>query len=136
MPGIAGQVPIDAFDGSTDELAHFVKSLRVTRAEAPPAAVLEAAPEAAPAAPPEAPERATAPPAAASTDQPAPPATAEAPSTREPATTAPARTHTVQRGENLFRISRRYGVTVEALMRRNGVEDPTKLAIGQRLAIP
>ncbi len=43
--------------------------------------------------------------------------------------------HEVQAGETLFRIAKRYGVTVEALQRANGIEDPTTLRIGQLLMI-
>jgi len=43
--------------------------------------------------------------------------------------------HIVQRGENLSRISRRYGVTVSALMAANGL-NRTTIYVGERLAIP
>ncbi|RIA55204.1 heme peroxidase [Dichotomicrobium thermohalophilum] len=46
------------------------------------------------------------------------------------------RYHTVESGETLFRISKRYHVSVEALMRANGVSDPRELRVGQRLTIP
>jgi murein DD-endopeptidase MepM/ murein hydrolase activator NlpD len=42
----------------------------------------------------------------------------------------------VKRGENLFRISKRYGVSMNAVAGANGISDPTKLAVGQRLVIP
>jgi uncharacterized protein YkwD len=45
-------------------------------------------------------------------------------------------THTVQRGENLFRIALRYGVTVAALAAANGISDPTRIYVGQVLTIP
>ncbi len=44
--------------------------------------------------------------------------------------------HTVKSGETLFRISKRYDVSIEALMRANGINDPRRLRVGQRLAIP
>jgi len=44
--------------------------------------------------------------------------------------------HTVQRGENLFRIAQRYGVTVEALAQANGVTNPAFIYAGQQLTIP
>jgi len=47
-----------------------------------------------------------------------------------------ARTHTVQAGENLFRISLRYGVTMDALMRANGIFNPNLIYVGQVLRIP
>jgi murein DD-endopeptidase MepM/ murein hydrolase activator NlpD len=48
----------------------------------------------------------------------------------------PVATHVVRRGENLYRIALHYGVSVEALMRENGIRDPRTLEVGQRLVIP
>ena len=45
-------------------------------------------------------------------------------------------THTVQAGENLFRIALKYGVTVRALVELNGLYNPDQVVAGQRLAIP
>jgi LysM repeat protein len=45
-------------------------------------------------------------------------------------------THTVQAGENLFRIALRYGFTVEYLAAANGITDPTRIYAGQVLIIP
>lgn len=45
-------------------------------------------------------------------------------------------THTVQAGENLFRIALRYGYTVEYLASVNGITDPTHIYVGQVLSIP
>jgi cell wall-associated NlpC family hydrolase len=45
-------------------------------------------------------------------------------------------THTVRPGENLYRISLRYGVTVEAIARANGLTDPERIRAGQILTIP
>jgi LysM repeat protein len=44
--------------------------------------------------------------------------------------------HIVQPGQNLFRISLRYGTTVDALMAANGLSDPHRIYAGQRLVIP
>lgn len=44
--------------------------------------------------------------------------------------------HVVKRGENLYRISRHYGVDVASIRRANGINDVTQLQIGQRLRIP
>lgn len=44
--------------------------------------------------------------------------------------------HTVQSGENLYRISKRYGTTVEAIMAANGITDARSLKVGQVLLIP
>jgi lipoprotein-anchoring transpeptidase ErfK/SrfK len=47
-----------------------------------------------------------------------------------------AMTHVVAPGENLFRISLRYGLTVQALMWANGLSNPHLVYVGQRLVIP
>lgn len=44
--------------------------------------------------------------------------------------------HIVRRGETLFSIAQRYGSTVEAFARFNGVENPSRIYVGQRLWIP
>ena len=44
--------------------------------------------------------------------------------------------HVVQRGENLFRIALRYGVTVNALAAANGLSNTSRIYVGQRLTIP
>ncbi|MGD9030647.1 MAG: LysM peptidoglycan-binding domain-containing protein [Anaerolineae bacterium] len=44
--------------------------------------------------------------------------------------------HVVQRGDNLFRIGLRYGVTVDALVAANGLRNPNHVWVGQRLVIP
>jgi LysM repeat protein len=44
--------------------------------------------------------------------------------------------HTVQPGENLFRIALQYGLTAEQLAAANGITDPTKIFVGQVLVIP
>lgn len=44
--------------------------------------------------------------------------------------------HVVQRGENLFRIALRYETTVDELVDLNGLLDPTRIEIGQRLLVP
>ncbi len=44
--------------------------------------------------------------------------------------------HIVQRGETLFSIAQQYGSTVDALARANGLPDPSRIFVGQRLEIP
>ena len=44
-------------------------------------------------------------------------------------------THTVQVGETLASIARRYGTTPEAIMRANGLSSPT-IRVGQKLVVP
>lgn len=45
-------------------------------------------------------------------------------------------THTVQAGENLFRIALRYGVTMDAIADANGISDVRRIYSGQVLVIP
>ncbi len=44
--------------------------------------------------------------------------------------------HTVQPGENLYRIALDHGVTVRALVQANGLYNPDQIKAGQRLTIP
>jgi LysM repeat protein len=44
--------------------------------------------------------------------------------------------HIVQRGENLFRIALRYGVSLNALAQANGIVNTRRVYVGQRLVIP
>lgn len=44
--------------------------------------------------------------------------------------------HVVQRGETLLRIALRYGTTVQALASANGIANPNRIYVGQRLMIP
>lgn len=66
-------------------------------------------------------------------------------STVVPSTPLPTPTHTatptpviheVVRGDNLLAISYQYGVSLEALIKANEIENPRLLSIGQRLVIP
>jgi lipoprotein NlpD len=45
-------------------------------------------------------------------------------------------THILQPGENLYRLSRFYGVSVDAIVRANQIDDVTQLKVGQRIWIP
>lgn len=44
--------------------------------------------------------------------------------------------HTVESGQNLYRISRAYGVSEARIARANNIADPTKVRSGTRLFIP
>ncbi len=44
--------------------------------------------------------------------------------------------YTVQKGDNVYRIGRRFGVPAEVLVRVNQIGDVRELAVGQRLYIP
>ena len=56
--------------------------------------------------------------------------------TTEPAITGVPGKHVVQAGENLFRIALRYGTTVEAIAKANGITNATLIYVGQVLTIP
>lgn len=45
-------------------------------------------------------------------------------------------THTVQAGENLYRIALKYGVTVDAIAQANNITNPNLILVGQVLVIP
>lgn len=61
----------------------------------------------------------------------------EATATPVPVETRTGRTtHVVQPGENLSQIAQRYGVSVEAIVQANGLEDPSLIHTGQTLIIP
>lgn len=53
-----------------------------------------------------------------------------------PVTAQDSGTHTVQSGENLFRIALRYGIGMDEIITANGITDPTRIAVGQVLVIP
>lgn len=55
--------------------------------------------------------------------------------TTNAATPACVQYHTVQRGENLFRLSLRYGTTVAALQQVNGLGTSTRIYAGQQLCV-
>ena len=44
--------------------------------------------------------------------------------------------HTVLRGETFYSIARTFGIKAEDLMKYNGISDPGRLLVGQRLKIP
>jgi LysM repeat protein len=46
------------------------------------------------------------------------------------------RTHTVQSGETIWRISQQYNVAQDALLKLNNITDPTRIRVGQKLKIP
>lgn len=44
--------------------------------------------------------------------------------------------HTVGSGQTLYRISKVYGVDMKEIMRVNGIQDPDRIGVGERLFIP
>ena len=51
-------------------------------------------------------------------------------------TAVPAQTHTVQAGENLTAIARRYDTTVQAIVAANNITNPDRVTVGTELIIP
>ena len=60
---------------------------------------------------------------------------APSPPQQSPAPSFNPQTHTVQRGETLFRIAQQYGVSLDALIRANGIVDATKIHSGLVLRV-
>jgi N-acetylmuramoyl-L-alanine amidase len=70
---------------------------------------------------------------------PMPPVVTAPPVTVQPVTvTAPADTtpYVVQKGDSLSVIARRYGISVQDVMRLNNISDPNVIRVGQRLLLP
>jgi len=68
---------------------------------------------------------------------PKPAATEAKPATaREATATAAAGTYTVAKGDNPYKIAKKLGVSYQALLDANKIEDPTKLQIGTVLKVP
>ncbi len=61
--------------------------------------------------------------------------TPPAPTYSPPATTSSSRSHTVVKGDTLYNISKRYGTTVSAIQRANGINGDL-IRLGERLVIP
>jgi LysM repeat protein len=62
---------------------------------------------------------------------------ATAPAAAKPtAKSASPEQYTVAAGDTVSAISRRYAVSAQDLMASNGIEDPTRLRVGQKLTIP
>ena len=55
--------------------------------------------------------------------------------TTAPMQTSEIITHVVRRGDNLFRIARKYGVSVENLAAWNGIQNPHSIWVGQKLVV-
>ncbi|WP_052807306.1 3D domain-containing protein [Risungbinella massiliensis] len=45
-------------------------------------------------------------------------------------------TVTVQKGDTLYELSKKYGVSLEAMVTENQIKDPAKIQIGQKLKVP
>ena len=64
------------------------------------------------------------------------PAAPEALKAPLPAEPSGSLSHTVQRGETLSGIARQHGTTVATVAQANGIADPARIYVGQRISIP
>ncbi len=51
-------------------------------------------------------------------------------------TAAPATSHVLAKGETLYRLASKYGVSIDALIKANKIKDPAKMRDGMKLVIP
>ena len=65
-----------------------------------------------------------------------PPAAVDEPVDDEPPSLSPGGSYVVVDGDNLWSIAGQFGVTIEAIVEANALEDPTSLQVGQELLIP
>jgi LysM repeat protein len=59
-----------------------------------------------------------------------------APAKQKPEATSTGDTYTVAKGDNPYKIAKKLGVSYQALLAANNIEDPTKLQIGTILKVP
>lgn len=128
LPNETVYVPDAAVTRSTTEdlpVAPVVKPSVAAKLSDPPEEKQESTPEVAESTPPKQETKSSSKPPKPKPEAKAPPKPASKPGT-----------HTVAKGENLYRISLKYGVTVQALQRANGIDDASLLFAGQVLKIP
>lgn len=53
-----------------------------------------------------------------------------------PKVSAAKKTHVVRRGESLFNIARKYGVSMTAIQQKNDIRVPSEIGVGRKLVIP
>jgi LysM repeat protein len=74
--------------------------------------------------------------AIASTVSPSQSAETNAPASTSPAQTGPTTEYTVVKGDNPWKIAKKFKISQDELMKANGITDPKKIQIGQQLKIP
>lgn len=65
-----------------------------------------------------------------------PPAAVNEPVDEPPPALGPGGTYVVAEGDNLWSIAGQFGLTIEAIVKANSLEDPKSLQVGQELLIP
>lgn len=60
----------------------------------------------------------------------------EAPVPRQRPAEAQSETYRIKKGDNLTKIAKKFGTTVEALVKANGIKDANKIFAGEDLVIP
>lgn len=63
------------------------------------------------------------------------PAPAPAPAPAKPKTATGSRTHVIQKGDTVYNVAKRYGLSSGEVMRANGISDPSRVQMGQVLKI-
>ena len=44
--------------------------------------------------------------------------------------------HTMQKGETIYGLSKKYGIPMNTILEYNGIKDATKIVVGQKIKIP
>jgi LysM repeat protein len=108
-------------------------------ADAPPAAPVKATPASGPATPqstPPAPKPAEAKPVAATPSTPAKPAETKTVPKATPVVTNNPGSHIMAKGDTLYSLARKYGVSVTAIQNANNIKNPNAIREGTKLVIP
>lgn len=128
LPKAESILPIETAPPAAKEVTAAVANPPNT----PPASSTPIPPAVAPVAPP--PAKTVAPPSVAQV--PNPPKATPAPPKSSPAPSNSARSHTMSKGDTLYSLSRKYGVSVSAIQKANNITNPNAIREGSKLTIP